>query len=59
MNYEKPLKAPEPRSESLKKSIKALQTTNATELHWAVKNNIGQAFANALNQSVFEEKNKR
>jgi len=33
--------------------------TDATKSHWGIANNIGQALAAALNQSVMEKKMKR
>ena len=59
MNYEMPLKKLETKSAYPKKSTEALPITDATKSHWGIANNIGQAFAAALNQSVMEKKMKR
>jgi hypothetical protein len=54
-----PLKKLETKSAYPKKSTEALPITDATKSHWGIANNIGQAFAAALNQSVMEKKMKR
>jgi len=57
MNYEKPLKKPEPRKEFLRKSIEALQPTKPS--HWEESDSMGQALADALNRAVLGNKPTR
>jgi hypothetical protein len=58
VSHEKPLKNPKRKKVRLEKSTDALAGTKGPKAHWGVANNIGEAFAQALNQSVGEKKRR-
>jgi hypothetical protein len=57
-NYDKPLKKPIRKKVRSEKSTEALTGTKEPKAHWGVANHIGEAFAQALNQSVREKKRR-
>jgi hypothetical protein len=57
-NYDKLLKKPIRKKVRSEKSTEALAGTKGPKAHWGVANKIGEAFAQALNQSVLKKKRR-
>jgi hypothetical protein len=58
VSHEKPFKKPKRKKVRSEKSTEALADTKGPKAHWGVVNNIGEAFAQALNQSVLKKKRR-